>query len=460
MNRRSILFALGITGTLILIGQVQSWTLSLGILNLCLISAIMALGVNLQWGYAGLVNVGTMGFAALGGLAAVLVSAAPVTDAWQSGGWGIVLGFLVAACTVVFAIASNRTLTSPWRVPVLLLIVTAGLLATRSVLSPALAAIEAIDPARAGYLGGLGLPILLSWPIGALFAAGAAWLIGKVALGLKSDYLAIATLGIAEIILAILRNEEWLTRGVKNVTGLPRPLPVEAELQQSPWFIDVSRQLHLDPSSFASISIKLGYAALFAIVLAVLLWLAQTAIRSPWGRMIQAVRDNATAAEAMGKNVTARQLQVFVLGSAIAGIAGAMLVTLEGQFTPGLYSPLRYTFLIWIMVIVGGAGNNWGAVFGGFLIWLVWIEVEPISILLVDLATRDMAQDNPLSIRLHNAAPHFRLLFMGLIMLFVMRFSPAGLLPRTSARPTPVSNRSIITSGGELPLGQQKLNQA
>ncbi|MDP1092221.1 hypothetical protein Q6316_28625, partial [Klebsiella pneumoniae] len=75
-------------------------------------------------------------------------------------------------------------------------------------LSPALAAIEAIDPARAGYLGGLGLPVLLSWPIGALFAAGAAWLIGKVALGLKSDYLAIATLGIAEIILAILRNEE------------------------------------------------------------------------------------------------------------------------------------------------------------------------------------------------------------------------------------------------------------
>ena len=104
----------------------------------------------------------------------------------------------------------------------------------RIFLDPASDAIEAIDPAAAGYLGGLGLPVLISWAVGGLFAAGAAYLVGKVALGLRSDYLAIATLGIAEIILAILKNENWLTRGVKNVTGLPRPIPDERALQDAP----------------------------------------------------------------------------------------------------------------------------------------------------------------------------------------------------------------------------------
>ncbi|PJN93240.1 hypothetical protein CNY89_22470, partial [Amaricoccus sp. HAR-UPW-R2A-40] len=89
-----------------------------------------------------------------------------------------------------------------------------------------------------------------------------------------------------------------------------------------------------------------------------------SAVASPWGRMMRAIRDNRDAAEAMGKDVTARHLQVFVLGSAVVGVAGAMLVTLDGQFTPGSYTPLRYTFIIWVMVIVGGSGNNWGAVLG------------------------------------------------------------------------------------------------
>jgi branched-chain amino acid transport system permease protein len=93
----------------------------------------------------------------------------------------------------------------------------------RLFLDPASDAIEAVNPAAAGYLGGLGLPIVFSWAVGGLFAAGAAYLVGKIALGLRSDYLAIATLGISEIILAMLKNENWLTRGVKNVTGIPAP---------------------------------------------------------------------------------------------------------------------------------------------------------------------------------------------------------------------------------------------
>ena len=94
---------------------------------------------------------------------------------------------------------------------------------------------------------------------------------------------------------------------------------------------------------------------------------------------MRAIRDNETAANAMGKNVTKQHLLVFVLGSAVIGVAGAMMVTLDGQFTPTSYQPLRFTFLIWVMVIAGGSGNNWGAVLGGFLIWFFCSPMDDFS---------------------------------------------------------------------------------
>jgi len=203
--------------------------------------------------------------------------------------------------------------------------------------------------------------MLLAWPVGGLFAAGAAWLIGKVALGLRSDYLAIATLGIAEIIIAVLKNEDWLTRGVKNVVGIPRPVPYETDLQASAAFVERAASLGFDPVEGSTLWVKLLYAVLFALVLGLIFWLSQRALNSPWGRMLRAIRDNEVAAEAMGKDVTARHLQVFILGSAVCGIAGAMMTTLDSQLTPGTYQPLRFTFLIWVMVIVGGSGSNLGA---------------------------------------------------------------------------------------------------
>ena len=89
----------------------------------------------------------------------------------------------------------------------------------------------------------------------------------------------------------------------------------------------------------------------------------------------------------MGKNVVKQHLLIFVLGSAIVGIAGAMLVTQDGLFTPGSYRPMRYTFLIWVMVIVGGSGNNFGAILGGFAVWFLWIEAAPIGLYLVNITT-------------------------------------------------------------------------
>jgi branched-chain amino acid transport system permease protein len=415
------------------VGVFQSWTVALAIANLALISAIMALGVNIQWGYAGLFNVGIMGFAALGGVAAVLIAMPPVEGAWAAGGINLGLMALAIVGTLGAAVFVRGRVAPHRRTLATILTVFAGYVVMRQFLDPASRAIEAVNPAAEGYLGGLGLPVLVAWPVGGLFAAGAAYLVGKVALGLRSDYLAIATLGIAEIILAILKNENWLTRGVKNVTGIPRPVPSERELQLQDWVVSFGRWINAEPAVAAAIVNRIGYALLFIAVLMAILWLAERALKSPWGRMMRAIRDNRDAAEAMGKDVTRRHLQVFVLGSAVVGIAGAMLVTLEGQFTPNQYIPLRFTFLIWVMVIVGGSGNNWGAVLGGFVIWYTWVMAEPAGAWLMQTLAGPL-EPGWLRNHLLASAPHLRPFLMGLILLLCLRFAPRGLIPERSAR--------------------------
>ncbi|MEQ8291595.1 MAG: branched-chain amino acid ABC transporter permease [Roseovarius sp.] len=419
-----------VAALILMTGFAQSWSTALLILNMGLISAIMALGLNLQWGFAGLFNVGVMGFVALGGLAAVLVSMPPTTEAWAAGGVRLISGLLVGAAVIVAAALTFKFMKkSKLRGLIVLVILVGGFFLYRAVFDPGVDAVEAVNPAGTGYLGGLGQPVLLAWPVGGLLAAGAAWIIGKSALGLRSDYLAIATLGIAEIILAILKNEDWLARGVKNVVGLPRPVPYEVDLQTDPAFIEKAAGLGIDPVTASSLYIKLAYGALFAVVLAVLLILAQLALKSPWGRMMRAIRDNEVAAEAMGKDVTARHLQIFILGSACCGIAGAMMTTLDGQLIPTSYQPLRFTFLIWVMVIVGGSGNNFGAVLGGFLIWFLWVQVEPIGLWLMQTITAPLPDGSALKDHLIGSAAHMRLLTMGVILILVLRFSPRGLIP-------------------------------
>lgn len=413
----------------VLTGIFQSWNLALNILNMALISSIMALGVNMQWGYAGLFSVGTMGFVALGGLAVVLISAEPVPGAWALGGPGIVAGLALGAAAIAVAIFAYRHLPKgKLRGFAVAGILIAGFFAYRAVFDPSVLAVETNDPATAGNLGGLGLPSLLAWPAGGLLAAAAAWAIGKTALGLRSDYLAIATLGIAEIIIAVLKNEDWLARGVKNVISLPRPVPYEVDMQKSASFLDWANRYGFDPTTTSSIIVKLCYAGLFVVVLLAIIWLSEAALKSPWGRMMRAIRDNEVAAEAMGKDVTRRHLQVFILGSAVIGIAGAMMTTMDSQLTPGTYQPLRFTFLIWVMVIVGGSGNNWGSVLGGFLIWWLWVMVEPIGLWLMNVITYGMG-DGWLKSHLLESAAHMRLLTMGLVLLLVLRFSPRGLMP-------------------------------
>tara|TARA_B100000963_G_scaffold86327_1_gene73979 strand:+ start:3828 stop:5129 length:1302 start_codon:yes stop_codon:yes gene_type:complete len=425
----TLLFAL-VVFLILITGLVQSWNTALLILNMGLISAIMSLGVNLQWGFAGLFNVGIMGFVALGGLAAVLVSAPPVYESWSVGGIRIIAAIIFGVFVIVtIGLWIKKVVNRRQKFWGAIIIGLAGFFIFRAIFDIGVVSVEAVNPASTGYLGGLGLPILMAWPIGGLLAAGAAWVIGKTALGLRSDYLAIATLGIAEIIIAIIKNEDWLARGVKNVIGLPRPAPYEIDLQQSDKFVSAANSIGIDPVTASTLYVKLIYAGLFSIVLIVIFILAQRALHSPWGRMMRAIRDNEVAAEAMGKNVTGRHLQIFILGSAICGIAGAMMTTLDSQLTPGTYQPLRYTFLIWVMVIIGGSGNNLGAVLGGFIIWFLWVQVEPIGQFLMVILTSGLADDNSLKLHLMDSVAHMRLLTMGLLLLLVLRFSPRGLIP-------------------------------
>ena len=106
-----------------------------------------------------------------------------------------------------------------------------------------------------------------------------------------------------------------------------------------------------------------------------------------------------------------------------------MMTSLDSQLTPTAYQPLRFTFLIWVMVIVGGSGNNFGSVLGGFLIFFLWVQVEPIGTMLMQGITAGMADDNALRLHLLDSVAHMRLLTMGLILILVLRFAPRGLIP-------------------------------
>ena len=413
------------------VGFFQSWNLALTIFNLCIISSIMSLGINIQWGNAGIVNFGVMGFAALGGLANIIVSMPPTAKAWDAGAIYILIGIIIFILSIIFSILVwlKSGLSKKKKYIINFLLIILGYFLMRYIIDSPIKAIEAIEPAKTGYLGGLDLPVIISWPIGGLLAALIAYVIGKISLGLRSDYLAIATLGISEIIIYILKNEDWLSRGVKNVNGLPRPVPYEIDLQSEPWVLELAKFFNIPVSEISSIIVKLSYSCIFLLILIGILLLLEIAQKSPWGRMMRAIRDNEVSANAMGKDIKTRHLQVFVIGSAIIGIAGAMLTTLDGQFTPVTYQPLRFTFLIWIMVIIGGSGNNFGSIIGGFLIWFFWVQSEPLGLWFISQITTHISDTNIIKSHLLENAAHIRLMFMGMILLITLRFAPKGLIP-------------------------------
>jgi branched-chain amino acid transport system permease protein len=249
-------------------------------LTVALTYGVAVLGLNLQWGAAGLFNVGVAGFAGVGAYVSALLTAAPV----------------------------------------------------------------------AGRAGGFGLPIAAGWMAAVAATALVAGVVGAITLRLRADYLAITTFGAAASLQLVALNAEGITGGPFGVAFIPRPFAVLAG----------------DPLPFAAANL-----ALVVVVTGVVFAGLERLTRSPWGRVLRALREDEAAAASLGKAPGRYRLQAFVIGAALMGLAGAMQAQFFGFIAPENYLPVL-TFQVWVMLVLGGSGNNAGALLGAVVVWGVW----------------------------------------------------------------------------------------
>ena len=286
------------------------------------IYAVLALGLNIQWGFTGLFNAGIAGFFAIGAYVSAILTTGP----------------------------SER------------------------------------------HLGGFELPVAAGF-VAAMVASGAiAWAIARICIRLRSDYLAIATLGIAEILRLIFKNETWATNGTRGVSLIPRPF----EHLPEPW------------NQLALMGLVLSIVALLYVLL-------EQARRAPWGRVMAAIRENEAAARAAGKDVDHLRVQAFMIGSMLMGLGGALMAHYLKFIDPNTADPLTATFLVWVMLIAGGSANNRGAILGALLVWTIWSATEILTTRLPD----------ELAIR----TAYVRIFLIGLMLQIVLQRFPSGILP-------------------------------
>ncbi|MET3476257.1 branched-chain amino acid ABC transporter permease [Variovorax atrisoli] len=233
-------------------------------------------------------------------------------------------------------------------------------------------------PAWSGFALGMVVPFLLAWPL------------GRVALRLRDDYLAIVTLGFSEIVRLAIINEKALTNGGQGIAGVPK----------------------LFGSDGAGLLGDLWLAAALLAACVLVAGVIRAIVKSPYGRLIQAIRDDETALLALGKNPARFKTQVLMLGGGIAGLAGSFYAHYVGYVTPDQFLPI-VTFQVWMAMIMGGVGRLRGAVAGAFLLLLV---------LEGSRAARDLFPGIP-----EVAMSSVRLAVIGAALILFIRFRPQGL---------------------------------
>lgn len=233
-----------------------------------------------------------------------------------------------------------------------------------------------------------GLPFPLSAFLSIAVASFTGLIASLPALKLREDYLAIATIAFGEILRMIFKNEEWIAHGVWGI-GVPPAILLSGGTREFYWL-----QLLL----------------IFS-VLSLCLLIIRIVSNSPYGRVLRAVRDDALAAEVYGKNVFGYKAQIFALGSGLAGLSGALFAQYVQYVNPYMFEP-TLTFSMWIMVILGGVGNNVGVLFGALLVEFF----ERGARMAKDLRIMPMDPNN------------LRAIIIGVLIILVLLYRPAGLL--------------------------------
>jgi branched-chain amino acid transport system permease protein len=306
------------------------------------IFAIICIGLNVQWGYTGIFNFGVLGFFMVGAYTAGIITKEPADGEFATyiGGFG-----------------------------------------------PALAAVPL--PGAAEWLPFF-VAIIVAAALSAALALPLAWPIVR----LRTDYLAIALIGSAEVLRRIAIEERWLVNGSRGLGGIPRPLA---------GFVDADAYRYL-------------FLSLVLALLGLVFILVDRGIRSPWGRVLRAIREDEDATAAAGKDVVAFKLQGFVLGAAIMGAGGAMFAFQQGAVSPDTFTHFFATFIFWAMLIAGGSGNMVGAMVGVYVIWGLW----SMSLQLQGFDLPDLVQAR---------IPHLRDMMIGVIIVAVLLVNPRGLVP-------------------------------
>ncbi|MDH3659438.1 MAG: branched-chain amino acid ABC transporter permease [Alphaproteobacteria bacterium] len=270
---------------------------------------------------------------------------------------------------------------------------------------------------REAVVGGFELPFVIGLGGGMIASGIAALIVGLATLRLREEYLAVATFGIAVTIQLVALNAEWLTGGTLGLIGLPRPLQSSIE----------------GPLAYNSF-----YLAMVIAIVAVAYIGLERMVRSPWGRVLKAIREDETAAASLGKNPARIRLEAFVLGSMLMGLAGGLYVGFIGYVGPFDFQPI-VTFQIWAMLIIGGSANNRGALLGAALVWGIWTSSGYVISKLV-----------PATYQTQGGA--FQVILIGLLLVLILLYRPRGLIGEEEhvshhARPTATGSPLTSTDG-------------